>query len=576
MRESRLQFTDKERLDPVMGKAVQKAEKAADKAEKAQAKIPTKKVIKRELITDNSTGKIKVKLHFEDTEKKPPSKLKIGEAPAAAVRRQIRREIRESEDDNVGVEAAGYAADTVDSSAHVLQEGYRSAKLQPYRAAARAEKQLDKANIHAPQKKAEVEHPTSNPLSRWRQKQTIKRQYAAQKVGRSTVESSARAAKEATKKTEQAATFVVRHRKGFAAVLGILLILAFLLNAVSSCSMMVEGIGAGIAAGSYSAADDDIVGAESAYCAMEQALQRQLDRYEQTHDYDEYHYELDDIGHDPYVLTAILSAMHPGEWTLPQVMGTLEMLFEKQYILTETVESETRYRTETVTGERHARDPVTGAYLYDQWGYPIMEEYEYETQVPYTYRRVTVKLENFDLSHVPVYVMNEETLGRYALYMATLGNRPDLFPDSDYIQKHLIDGYTDYDIPPDALEDAKFAAMIKEAEKYLGYPYVWGGSSPSTSFDCSGFVCWVINHSGWSVGRTSAQGLYNLCTPVSRSNARPGDLVFFKGTYKTNGVSHVGIYVGNNRMLHCGDPISYTNINTQYWQSHFFTFGRLP
>lgn len=576
MRESRLKFTDKERLDPVMGKAIQKAEKAADKAEKAQAKIPTKKVIKPELITDNSNGKIKVKLHFEDTEKKPPSKLKIGEAPAAAVRRQIRREIRESEDDNVGVEAAGYAADTVDSSAHVLQEGYRSAKLQPYRAAARAEKQLDKANIHALQKKAEVEHPTSNPLSRWRQKQTIKRQYAAQKAGFRAAETSAKTAKEAVKKSEQTTSFVVRHRKGIAVILGIFMLLAFLLNAVSSCSMMVEGIGAGIAAGSYAAADDDIVGAEAAYCAMEQALQRQLDRYEQTHDYDEYHYELDDIGHDPYVLTAILSAMHPGEWTLPQVMGTLEMLFEKQYILTETVESETRYRTETVTGERHARDPVTGAYLYDQWGDPVMEEYEYETQVPYTYRSVTVKLENFDLSHVPVYVMNEETLGRYAIYMATLGNRPDLFPDSDYIQKHLIDGYTDYDIPPDVLEDAKFAAMIKEAEKYLGYPYVWGGSSPSTSFDCSGFVCWVINHSGWSVGRTSAQGLYNLCTPVSRSNARPGDLVFFKGTYKTPGVSHVGIYVGNNRMLHCGDPISYTNINTQYWQSHFFTFGRLP
>ena len=576
MRESRLQFTDKERLDPVMGKAVRKAEKAADKAEKAQAKIPTKKVIKPELITDNSNGKIKVKLHFEDTEKKAPSKLKIGEAPAAAVRRQIRREIRESEDDNVGAEAAGFASDTMDSSAHVLQEGYRSAQLQPYRAAARAEKQLGKANIHALQKKAEVEHHASSPFSRWRQKQAIKRQYAAQKAGFRTAEASAKTAKEATKKTEQAAVFVARHKKGFTAVLGILLILAFLLNAVSSCSMMAEGIGAGIAAGSYAAADDDIVGAEAAYCAMEQALQRQLDRYELTHDYDAYHYELDDIGHDPYVLTAILSAMHPGEWTLQEVMGTLDMLFDKQYILTETVESETRYRTETVTGERHARDPVTGAYLYDQWGDPIMEEYAYEAQVPYTYRSVTVKLENFDLSHVPVYVMNEETLGRYALYMATLGNRPDLFPDSDYIQKHLIDGYTDYDIPPDALEDAKFAAMIKEAEKYLGYPYVWGGSSPSTSFDCSGFVCWVLNHSGWSVGRTSAQGLYNLCTPVSRSNARPGDLVFFKGTYKTNGVSHVGIYVGNNRMLHCGDPISYTNINTQYWQSHFFTFGRLP
>ena len=392
MRESRLQFTDKERLDPVMGKAVQKAEKAADKAEKAQAKIPTKKVIKRELIADNSNGKIKVKLHFEDTEKKPPSQLKVTDAPAAAVRRQLRREIRDSGDDNVGVEAAGYAADTVDSSAHVLQEGYRSAQLQPYRAAARAEKQLEKANLHALQKKAEVEHPTSNPLSRWRQKQAIKRQYAAQKAGFRAAETSAKTAKEAVKKSEQATSFVVRHRKGIVVILGIFMLLAFLLNAVSSCSMMVEGIGAGIAAGSYAAADDDIVGAEAAYCAMEQALQRQLDRYEQTHDYDAYHYELDDIGHDPYVLTAILSAMHPGEWKLQEIMGTLKMLFEKQYILTETVESETRYRTETVTGERHARDPITGAYLYDQWGDPIMEEYEYETQVPYTYRKCTVKL----------------------------------------------------------------------------------------------------------------------------------------------------------------------------------------
>ena len=576
MRESRLQFTDKERLDPVMGKAVQKAEKAADKAEKAQAKIPTKKVIKRELIADNSNGKIKVKLHFEDTEKKPPSQLKVTDAPAAAVRRQLRREIRDSGDDNVGVEAVGSALDSAEGTGHLLQQAHHSSQLQPYRAAARAEKQLEKANLHALQKKAEVEHPTSNPLSRWRQKQAIKRQYAAQKAGFRAAETSAKTAKEAVKKSEQATSFVVRHRKGIVVILGIFMLLAFLLNAVSSCSMMVEGIGAGIAAGSYAAADDDIVGAEAAYCAMEQALQRQLDRYELTHDYDEYHYELDDIGHDPYVLTASLSAMHPGEWTLQEVMGTLEMLFEKQYILTETVESETRYRTETVTGERHARDPVTGAYLYDQWDDPILEEYEYETQVPYTYRSVTVKLENFDLSHVPVYVMNEETLGRYAIYMATLGNRPDLFPDSDYIRQMLIEGYTKYDLPPEALENTRFAAMIKEAEKYLGYPYVWGGSSPSTSFDCSGYVCWVLNHSGWSVGRTSAQGLYNLCTPVSRSNARPGDLVFFKGTYKTNGVSHVGIYVGENRMIHCGNPISYTNINTQYWQSHFFTFGRLP
>ena len=392
MRESRLKFTDKERLDPVMGKAAQKAEKAADKAEKAQAKIPTKKVIKRELITDNSNGKIKVKLHFEDTEKKPPSQLKVTDAPAAAVRRQIRREIRESEDDNVGVEAADAVADSAEGTGHLLRQTHHSAQLQPYRAAARAEKQLEKANIHALQKKAEVEHPTSSPLSRWRQKQAIKRQYAAQKAGFRTAETSAKTAKEAVKKSEQTTSFVVRHRKGIVVILGNFMLLAFLLNAVSSCSMMVEGIGAGIAAGSYAAADDDIVGAEAAYCAMEQALQRQLDRYEQTHDYDAYHYELDDIGHDPYVLTAILSAMHPGEWTLQEVMGTLDMLFDKQYILTETVESETRYRMETVTGERHACDPVTGAYLYDQWGDPIMEEYEYETQVPYTYRKCTVKL----------------------------------------------------------------------------------------------------------------------------------------------------------------------------------------
>lgn len=193
----------------------------------------------------------------------------------------------------------------------------------------------------------------------------------------------------------------------------------------------------------------------------------------------------------------------------------------------------------------------------------------------YPYTICHVKLENFDLSHVPVYVMNEKSLSRYALYMATLGNRPDLFPDSESVDR-LKNGYEDYDIPDEALSDTRFAAMIAEAEKYLGYPYVWGGSSPSTSFDCSGFVCWVVNHSGWSLGRTSAQGLFNACTPISRGNARPGDLIFFQGTYDTPGVSHVGIYVGNNRMIHCGNPISYTIINTQYWQSHFYAFGRLP
>ena len=555
MHESRLKFTDKERADPVMGKAVRKAEKAAAKADKAQAKIPTKKVVKPELIADNSNGKIKVRLHFEETEKKPPSRLKVADAPAAALRKQLHRQMEESKDDNVGVEAADSIERKAEHAGFILREAHHASQLQPYRAADRAERKLEKANLQALYKREQAVHPTSNPISKWRQKQNIKRQYAAAKAGRAaSVGSTAKAAGQAAKEMKKAGTFVIRHRKGAVIFLGLGLLLAFLLNVVSSCSMMVEGIGAGIASGSYAASDDAIQGAEDAYCAMEQALQRKLDRFELDHDYDEYHYDLDDIGHDPYVLTAIVSSLHPGEWTLLEVMDILDMLFEKQYILTVDVETETRYR-----------DPET---LEDvsPWA---------ENAESYDYSICTVTLENFDLSHVPVYVMDEDSLSRYALYMATLGNRPDLFPDSAYVDKRQ-NGYTDYDIPPEALADGEFAAMIKEAEKYLGYPYVWGGSSPSTSFDCSGFVCWVINHSGWSVGRTSAQGLYNICTPVSRGSVRPGDLVFFKGTYDTPGISHVGIYVGSNRMIHCGDPISYTNLNTRYWQSHFYTYGRLP
>ena len=229
--------------------------------------------------------------------------------------------------------------------------------------------------------------------------------------------------------------------------------------------------------------------------------------------------------------------------------------------------TETRYRTETRTGTRTVTDPETGE--------SSEEEYEYDVEVPYTYYICTVTLENFNLSHVPVYIMSQDQLSMYATYMATLGNRSDLFPTSAYVGRYN-GSYQTYEIPPEALADETFAAMMAEAEKYLGYPYVWGGSSPSTSFDCSGFVSWVINHSGWNVGRLGAQGLYNICTPVSPANARPGDLVFFQGTYDTDGMSHVGIYVGNSTMLHCGDPISFTNLNSSYWQAHFAAYGRLP
>ncbi|MEF2836207.1 MAG: NlpC/P60 family protein, partial [Oscillospiraceae bacterium] len=569
-RESRLKFTEKELNDPVIGPAARKAEKAADKAEKAQQKIPAKKVIRPELVPDPKTGKIKVQLHFEEQAKKPPSKLAFTakEAPGEILRGQLRREIKESENENVAVEAVARGLDVSESGTQLLQNASHHAKLQPYRAAALAEKKLDDANVKALQKKAEAENPTSNPISKWRQRQAIKKQYAAE--AKAAYASGEKVAARATEATKKAGDFVVQHKRGFLLVLGFAFLLVFMLNVFSSCSMIVEGVGSAIAAGSYASQESDIQSAEAAYSAMEDNLQHYLDTYEDTHSYDEYHFDLDAIEHDPYVLTSILSALHPGEWTLAQVLPTLDMLFDKQYILTEEVETETRYRTEIVTGERHAQDPITGEYLYDRWGDPIMEEYEYEDEVPYTYYICTVTLENFNLSHVPVYVMSEDQLSMYALYMSTLGYRPDLFPDSEYIDLYFGNTGLEYEVPPAAMEDEQFAAMITEAQKYLGYPYVWGGSSPSTSFDCSGYVCWVINHSGWNVGRTSAQGLFNICTTVSSANVKPGDLVFFKGTYDTPGISHVGIYVGNSVMIHCGDPISYTNLNSNYWQTHFY------
>ena len=567
-REPRLQFSDADLVEPKLEKPIKRVKKAEAKADKAQAKIPKKTVVKKERGFDPATGKVKTQLRFEEVDKKkPPSKLThaVQDAPANLVLSQVHREVRQSEDDNVGVEAAHKVEQAVESGGRLVQSAHRAHQLKPYRAAIRAEKKLERANLDALQKKAEIDSPTSNPVSKWQQKQAIKKQYAAAKHNQAAqttakaAENTAKAAKKAAEKAEKAGKYVWEHRRGFAIAAAILLMLAFLLNGLSSCSVIMDGVGSGIAASTYPSQDADMLGAEAQYCAMEAELQRYLDTYESTHDYDEYHFDLDTIEHDPYVLISIITALHQGEWTLDEVQGTLQMLFDRQYILTEDVVVETRYRTETDTWTDADGNTHTDTY-----------------QVPYDYYICTVTLENFNLSHVPVYIMSEEQLGMYATYMATLGNRPDLFPGSGYIGKYVEGSYTDYDIPPEALDDEVFAAIIKEAEKYLGYPYVWGGSSPSTSFDCSGFVSWVINHSGWDVGRLGAQGLCNICTPVSSANVKPGDLVFFTGTYDTPGVSHVGIYVGNNMMIHCGDPISYANLNSSYWQSHFYRYGRLP
>ena len=566
----RLQFTDAERADPELEKPIRKADKAADRADRAAAKIPKKTVKKKERVVDPGTGKVTTRLKFEETvKKKPPSKLAhaVRDAPGNTVLAAAHREIGKDEDDNVGVQSAHKLEETAETGGRMAQSAYRSHKLKPYRKAAIAEHRLEKANVNALYHKSLSENPqlVSNPLSRLRQKQAIKKQYAAAKragqtagTAGKTAGNTAKAAKTAAQKGGQATGFLWWHKKGSLIVIALFLIVCLLLNSLSSCSVLLQGGLSGLAGSTYPAKDSDMLGVEDAYSEMEADLQYELDHYESLHSgYDEYHYDLDEIKHDPYVLVSILTAYHQGEWTLDEVQGTLAMLFEKQYILTERVEVETRYRTETDTWT-------------DEEGNSHTDTYE----VPYDYYICYVTLENFDLSHVPVYIMSEEQLSLYAVYMSTLGNRPDLF--AGHPNAAGREDYLDYDVPPEALEDETFAAMLAEAEKYLGFPYVWGGSSPSTSFDCSGFVSWVINHSGWDVGRLGAQGLCDICTPVSAANARPGDLVFFKGTYDTPGVSHCGIYVGNSMMIHCGSPISYANINSSYWQSHFYTFGRLP
>ena len=559
-REPRLQFSDADLAEPKLEKPIKRVKKAEAKADKAQAKIPKKTVVKKERGFDPATGKVKTQLRFEKVDKKkPPSKLThaVRDAPANLILSQVHREVRQSEDDNVGVEAAHKVEQAVESGGRLVQSAHRAHQLKPYRAAIRAEKKLERANLDALQKKAEIDSPTSNPVSKWQQKQAIKKQYAAAKHNQAAqttakaAENTAKAAKKAAEKAEKAGKYVWEHRRGFAIAAAILLMLAFLLNGLSSCSVIMDGVGSGIAASTYPSQDADMLSAEAQYCAMEAELQRYLDTYESTHDYDEYHFDLDTIEHDPYVLISMITALHQGEWTLDEVQGTLQMLFDRQYILTEDVVVEVRYRTMTRTDS---------------------EGNDYDVEVPYNYYICYVTLENFNLSHLPVYIMGEETLSRYALYMATLGNRPDLFPSSPYVGKYTNKPPA-HEIPEDYLADETFAAILKEAEKYVGYPYVWGGSSPSTSFDCSGFVSYVYNQCGWDFGRLGAQGLYNISTRTS--SPKPGDLVFFTGTYDTPGISHVGIYVGDGWMLHCGDPISYANLNTSYWQSHFYAYGKL-
>lgn len=496
-RNIRLEFTEEERQNPSLKKPIRKADKAADKLDKAKAKVPTK---------------------INGQEKKPPSKLVhiTADIPIDVLATQFHREAKDS--DNTAAEAVDAGVGTLQT---VREVSYHQ-KLRPYRAAVRAEKKADAVNLHVLEK--ETQEITKS--SRMQQKRYIKREYMkAKRSSENTAKASeiaARAAADTAEKAKQAVEFVRTHPKGVVIALAIVLVLLIFTSLVSSCSVMLEGMLGGVGASTYQSKEEDMLEAEDAYRAMEEELQYTLDNYELLYPgYDEYRITGEVTGHDPYVLTSILSAIY-GKYTANEVHDTLERIFSLQYRLEERV-----------------RRGVCA-----------------------------VKLSVKPMDEVARTILTDEQYERYKLYMETKGNYPELFDSIDSPQTQAVHG--------DMIVADTFTKVKAEAEKFLGYPYVWGGSSPETSFDCSGFVSWVYNHSGWSIGRCTAQGLYNICTPVSEDEVQPGDLVFFKGTYATYGVSHVGIYMGNAEMLHCGDPISYADLTLPYWKQHFFAYGRLP
>ena len=496
-RNIRLEFTEEERRNLSLKKPIRKAEKAAEKLDKAKAKLPTK---------------------INGQEKKPPSKLVhiTADTPIDVLATQFHREAKES--DNTAAEAVDAGVGTLQT---VREVSYHQ-KLKPYRAAVRAEKKADAANLSVLGK--ETQEITKS--SRMQQKRYVKREYMkAKRSSENTAKASeiaARAAADTAEKAKQAVEFVRAHPKGVVVALAIALVLLIFTSLVSSCSVMLEGVLGGVGASTYQSKEEDMLEAEAAYRAMEEELQYTLDNYEFMYPgYDEYRITGEVSGHDPYMLTSILSAMYV-KYIIEDVHDTLERIFSLQYMLEERV-----------------RRGVC-----------------------------TVKLTVKPMEDIARTILTDEQYERYKLYMETKGNYPELFDSIDSPQTQAVHG--------DMIVADAFTKVKAEAEKFLGCPYVWGGSSPETSFDCSGFVSWVYNHSGWSIGRCTAQGLYNICTPVSEGEVQPGDLVFFKGTYATYGVSHVGIYMGNAEMLHCGDPISYADLTLPYWKQHFFAYGRLP
>lgn len=523
-----------------------------------------------------SEQEVKAKKNAAASGKKGGKPKKPGNLAADALSAKAHQSVRNADqDNNSGVEAAHFTEGSSESAARAGSRFQYGRKLRQYKKLERLEKKADKDavdSIFAERMKSDPQ-AGSNFFSRWRQKQAIKKEYAATKAGAAAAENTAagtaKAAQGTVSITEKAFQFVQSHSHIIIGIAAVGLLVLVIAGSVSSCSVLINGGGNVVLGTSYTAEDEDLKGVETDYTKLEDELRKQIDRIETDHPgYDEYRYNLAEIGHNPYELASLLTVEFEN-YTRSQVQARLQSIFEAQYELKLEEKVEIRTRKETRLGYRY--NPITGT----------GHTYTYQVTVQYEYKILNVTLLNRGVDYVARNSgLTDDQLQRYEVTLECRGNRDDLFAGIAFATPDGAGSsgeYQDYDIPGEALTDEKFRKMITEAEKYLGYPYVWGGSSPSTSFDCSGFVSWVINHcgNGWNVGRQTANGLMGKCDIIPKSEAKPGDLIFFQKTYNTSGASHVGIYVGNGMMIHCGNPISYASIETNYWRQHYYCMGRI-
>lgn len=523
-----------------------------------------------------SEQEVKAKKNAAASGKKGGKPKKPGNLAADALSAKAHQSVRNADqDNNSGVEAAHFTEGSVEGAARAGSRFQYGRKLRQYKKLERLEKKANKDavdSIFAERMKSDPQ-AGSNLFSRWRQKQAIKKEYAAAKAGAAAAENTAagtaKAAQGTASMTEKAFQFVQSHSHIIIGIAAVGLLVLVIAGSVSSCSVLINGGGNVVLGTSYTAEDEDLKGVETDYTKLEDKLRKQIDRIETDHPgYDEYRYNLAEIGHNPYELASLLTVEFEN-YTRSQVQARLQSIFEAQYELKLEEKVEIRTRKETRVGYRY--NPITGT----------GHTYTYQVTVQYEYKILNVTLLNRGVDYVARNSgLTDDQLERYEVTLECRGNRDDLFAGIAFATPDGAGSsgeYQDYDIPGEALTDEKFRKMITEAEKYLGYPYVWGGSSPSTSFDCSGFVSWVINHcgNGWNVGRQTANGLMGKCDIIPKSEAKPGDLIFFQKTYNTSGASHVGIYVGNGMMIHCGNPISYASIETNYWRQHYYCMGRI-